>query len=49
MFKIFIVCAWASLAVFAQEMPFDEKLIIFEMLNKKERKWLTDYQNKALR
>ena len=30
-------------------LPFDEKLIIFEMLNKNERKWLTDYQNKALK
>jgi len=30
-------------------LPFDEKLIIFEMLNQKEQKWLLEYQNKALR
>jgi len=30
-------------------LPFDEKLIIFDMLNKKEQKWLQEYQNKALK
>lgn len=30
-------------------LPFDEKLIILEMLNTKEKKWLQEYQNKALK
>lgn len=30
-------------------LPFDEKLIIFEMLNKKELAWLKSYQDKAMK
>ena len=30
-------------------LPFDEKLIIFDMLNTKEQKWLNDYQSKVLK
>ena len=30
-------------------LPFDEKLIIFDMLTKKELKWYNDYQSKALK
>ena len=30
-------------------LPFDEKLIIFEMLNKKELSWLKSYQGKAIK
>ena len=30
-------------------LPFDEKLINFDMLTKKELKWYNDYQNKALK